>query len=148
MNWFWDVRFRRRLAWLVPTRWRIESSLIMGIALEIGMAGDIPGVPEKAMPLVLGAGPVLVHKDSMVHYDYRLSRRLEAAAATAEIAIQHAVFGSFGSDGAALMRHDIPAALVAFPCRYTHTPFETAHLGDIERLVDWLEAFLYTPIAR
>lgn len=112
------------------------------IALEIGLAGDVPGVSDDMMPLRLGAGPVLVHKDALVHYDHRLTSALEAAARDAEIPIQHAVFGSFGSDGAAFMKADIPAALIAFPARYTHTPFETAHLGDMEAMVEWLCAFI------
>jgi tetrahedral aminopeptidase len=113
-----------------------------GIAIEVGLAGDVPGVADDMMPLALGAGPVLVHKDSLVHYDHKLTGRLEAAAEEAGIPIQHAVFGSFGSDGAALMKADIPAALVAFPTRYTHTPFEMAHMGDIEALIEWLCAFV------
>ena len=40
------------------------------------------------------------------------------------------------------MRADIPSAVVAFPARYTHSPFETGHLGDIEALVEWLRAFV------
>jgi len=113
-----------------------------GIAVEIGLAGDIPGVEERAMPLRLGAGPVLVHKDALTHYDHALTAALERTAGAAGIPIQHAVFGSFGSDGAAMMKADIPAAMVAFPARYTHSPFETGHLGDIEALVDWLCAFV------
>lgn len=124
-----------------PTRWDAA------IAVEIGLAGDIPGVDEQAMPLRLGAGPVLIHKDALVHYDHALTLSLERAAASAAIPIQHAVFGSFGSDGAALMRADIPTALVAFPARYTHSPFETGHLADIEALVQWLVAFVRTPSA-
>ena len=112
------------------------------IAVEIGMAGDIPTVDARAMPLKLGDGPVLVHKDALVHYDHALTTALEKTAAQATIAIQHAVFGSFGSDGAALMKGDIPAALVAFPTRYTHSPFEMAHMRDIEALTDWLCAFV------
>ena len=112
------------------------------IVLEIGLAGDVPNVAEDMMPLRLGRGPVLVHKDSLVHYDYRLTGALERTAEEAGITIQHAVFGSFGSDGAAFMKSDIPAALVAFPARYTHTPYETAHLGDIEALTEWLAAFV------
>jgi endoglucanase len=111
------------------------------IIVEVGLAGDIPGVTERMMPLRLGGGPVLVHKDSIVHYDHALTTALEQAAQTANIPIQHAVFGSFGSDGAAMMKADVPAALVAFPARYTHTPFETGHLGDIEALVEWLCTF-------
>ncbi|MEZ4658713.1 MAG: M20/M25/M40 family metallo-hydrolase [Caldilineaceae bacterium] len=112
------------------------------IALEIGLAGDIPGVAYDAMPLHLGAGPVLVHKDALTHYDHALTARLEQVAQKANIPIQHAVFGSFGSDGAAFMKADIPSALVAFPARYTHTPFETGHLGDIEHLTAWLCAYV------
>jgi endoglucanase len=112
------------------------------IAVEIGMAGDIPTIGGRAMPLRLGGGPVLVHKDAHVHYDHRLTAALERVAAARDMPIQHAVFGSFGSDGAALMKADIPAALVAFPARYTHSPFETGHLGDIEALTEWLCAFV------
>lgn len=112
------------------------------VVLEIGLAGDIPGVKERDMPLRLGQGPVLVHKDALVHYDHALTARLERIAAQAQIPIQHAIFGSFGSDGAALMKADIPAALVAFPARYTHSPFETANLDDIEALTAWMCAFV------
>lgn len=112
------------------------------IAVEIGLSGDIPTVPERAMPVRLGGGPSLVHKDSMVHYDHALTARLEAVAKQEGIPIQHAVYGSFGSDGGAFMKADIPSALVAFPARYTHTPFETGHIGDIEMLTEWLCALV------
>lgn len=114
------------------------------IAVEIGLAGDIPGVAARSMPTALGQGPLLVHKDSLVHYDHALTTKLETVARENHIPIQHAVFGSFGSDGAAFMKADIPAALVAFPGRYTHTPFETGHLDDIEALVAWLAALVRT----
>ena len=112
------------------------------VAVEIGLASDVPGVRDDAVPLRLGAGPVLVHKDSLVHYDQALTARLEQVAAAADIPIQHAVFGSFGSDGRSFMEADVPAALVAFPARYTHTPFEMGHMDDIEQLVAWLGAFV------
>jgi endoglucanase len=112
------------------------------VALEVGLAGDVPGAEERMMPVRLGEGPVLVHKDTLVHYDHALTTRLENVAAAAGISLQHAVFGSFGSDGSAFMKADIPSALVAFPTRYTHTPFETAHLDDIDALVDWMCTFV------
>jgi endoglucanase len=115
-----------------------DNEFDAAIAVEIGMAGDIPAIEQRAMPVRLGSGPVLVHKDAMVHYDHALTARLEQVAAESGIVIQHAIFGSFGSDGGALMKADIPSALVAFPARYTHSPFETGHLGDIEALVEWL----------
>ena len=119
-----------------------HMSFDAAIVVEVGLAGDVPGVEERAMPLQLGRGPVLIHKDALVHYDHALTAELERTACDERIPIQHAVFGSFGSDGAALMRANIPAALVAFPTRYTHSPFETGHLGDIEALVEWLCAYV------
>ncbi|MCC6629354.1 MAG: M20/M25/M40 family metallo-hydrolase [Chloroflexi bacterium] len=110
------------------------------IVVEVGPAGDLPGLPPTAMPIRLGHGPVLVHADSLVHYDHRLTAALERVAGAASIPIQHAVLGSFGSDGAAFMRAGVPAALVAVPTRYTHSPFETADLDDVEATVAWLAA--------
>ena len=114
------------------------------IILEIGLAGDVPGLPANALPVKLGGGPTLVHKDAGIHYDHALTQSLERCATAAGIPIQHAVFGSFASDGRALFQHDIPPAMICFPARYTHTPFETAHIGDIAQMVDWLYAFVTT----
>jgi putative aminopeptidase FrvX len=112
------------------------------IVVESGLAGDVPRVGEAAVPLRLGAGPALVHKDSLVHYDHALTSGLERLAGERGIAVQHAVFGSFGSDGSSLMRADVPTALLAFPTRYTHTPFEMGSLADVEAMVDLLGAFV------
>ncbi len=119
-----------------------EHHFDAAIVVEIGLAGDIPTVDERMMPLKLGAGPALIHKDAMAHYDHALTASLERTAQAAGIPIQHAVFGSFGSDGSAFMKADIPAAMVAFPARYTHSAFETGNLDDIEALVQWLCAFV------
>lgn len=112
------------------------------IVVESGLAGDVPKVGVEVFPLRVGGGPILVHKDSMVHYDHALTAQIEHAAATAGIVVQHAVFGSYGTDGSAFMRADVPTALLAFPTRYTHTPFEAASLEDITAIADLLEALL------
>jgi endoglucanase len=122
----------------LAARERFDAAIIV----EIGLAGDIPRVGLDAIPTRLGGGPLLIHKDSIIHYDHALTAALEKTAAEASIPIQHAVFGSFGSDGASFMRADVPAAMIAFPARYTHSPFEMGHLGDIEQMVDWLAAFV------
>lgn len=124
-----------------------EEPFAAAVAVEVGLTADIPGVEDREGPLRMGAGPALVHKDSLVHYDYNLTRRLEQVAGEASIPIQHAVFGSFGSDGVAFMKSGTPSALVAFPTRYTHTPFEMGHLEDIEALVAWLCAFVRAGLA-
>lgn len=122
----------------LASRHRYDAAIV----LEIGLAGDVPGVDDTMMPTRLGDGPILLHKDALVHSDWSMNQALEAVAAEQNIPIQHAVFGSFGTDASYLMRADIPCGQVAFPARYTHSPFETAHLGDIEALVEWLVAFV------
>jgi endoglucanase len=112
------------------------------IVVESGLAGDVPKVGEAAMPLRLGGGPALVHKDSLVHYDHALTTEIERLAGERGIPLQHVVLGSFGSDGSSLMRADVPTALLAFPTRYTHTPFEMGNLGDVEAQVELLVAFV------
>jgi endoglucanase len=124
----------------LAARERFDAAIIV----EIGLAGDIPTLGLSAIPVQLGAGPTLVHKDSVIHYDHALTAALESCARNASIPIQHAVFTSFGSDGAAFMRADVPAAMMCFPARYTHSPFEMAHLQDIQHMVDWLAAFVTT----
>jgi putative aminopeptidase FrvX len=122
----------------LAARERFDAAVIV----ESGLAGDVPRVGDQAIPLKLGAGPALVHKDSMVHYDHRLTGRFEQLAGTNGVPLQHAVYGSYGSDGAAFMRADVPTALITFPTRYTHTPFETASLADLEAVVTLLSALV------
>ena len=144
----WDVTYACTVqeeigtigAYALAAREQFDAAIIV----EIGLAGDIPTVGEKMLPLVLGKGPGLIHKDSLIHYDHALTAALEACAGANNIPIQHAVFGSFGSDGRAFTQADIPSAMIVFPARYTHSPFEMGHMGDIEKMVDWLSAFVRT----
>jgi putative aminopeptidase FrvX len=114
----------------------------LALCLDCGMAGDIPLVDERDMPVKLGGGPVLVHKDAYVHYSPRLTATLGAVAEKAGIPVQHAVFPSYASDGAELIRQGIETALIAPPMRYTHSPFETVHEDDLRKMVQLLKAFL------
>lgn len=117
----------------------------LAIAIDNGPIADYPGTNLGELPVHLGGGPTLVYKDSMVHYDRRVIDRLQAVAAANGIPIQPGVYSGFGSDGAALMRSGVPTALLAVSTRYTHSPFETADVRDIEASLDLLKAFVGTP---
>jgi len=120
----------------------LQNSYDYAIILDVGLAGDVPGVTYKDVPTKLGGGPIFVHHDKTVHYATDLTLALAACAEESGIEVQHAVFPHYSSDGAELIKHGIPAALVAFPARYTHSPFETVHIGDLVRCVNLLECFL------
>ncbi|MEW1644191.1 M20/M25/M40 family metallo-hydrolase [Streptomyces sp. NPDC091219] len=110
------------------------------IALEVGPAGDFPGMPADAREIALGHGPVVVHSDTATHYDPGLTRALLELAGREGIPVQHAAFASFGTDGAQLTMQGIPTVLLTVPTRYTHSPYETVHLDDVSAALDLLVA--------
>jgi endoglucanase len=121
-----------------------QSGCEMAIAVDIGLAGDVPGVDPRHVSARLGGGPVIVHKD-LVAYSRSLTLALTEGAKAAGIPVQPAVYTLYGSDAGAFIRHGLQAALVVVPTRYTHSPFETLHLDDAERTVSLLKQFLETP---
>jgi endoglucanase len=114
------------------------------IAIDNGPIGDYPGVDDREMPLSLGAGPALIYKDSMTHYDRRMINQLLDVASQNEIPAQQAVYQGIGTDGAALIKAGIPTALLAIPTRYTHTAFEMADARDVEAALALLIAYVTT----
>ncbi|MCY4355868.1 MAG: M42 family metallopeptidase [Truepera sp.] len=117
----------------------------LAIAMEVGLAGDIPGVGNLQVPSRLGAGPLLGHKDAAVHYDRHILSRLTAAAEREGIPVQHLVFLQFSSDGKVFIGNDIPTAMLAYPTRYTHSPIETIDERDLQATLRLLDAFATTP---
>lgn len=119
----------------------------LAVSVEVGLSGDIPLVDYKDMPIALGEGPIIVHKDYGVAYSRRVTKQLEVAANKAGVKLQHGVFGNFGTDGITLMQRGIPTAVIAFPARYTHSPFETVAESDFEDIYQVLVAFLTESVA-
>lgn len=121
------------------------ESFDLAIALEIGLAGDVPTVGLEHVPARLGGGPILGYKDGAVAYDVPLTRRLERVARREGIDVQYLVFLNFASDGKAFIANGIPSALLAFPTRYTHSPIEAVDEGDLVDVLRLLEAFVVAP---
>jgi tetrahedral aminopeptidase len=113
----------------------------MAISLDIAPVGDVPGIDGRVATSRLGAGPIIMHKD-FHHYNRALTLSLIEAARSAGIPVQPAVGSVGGYDSGAFNRHGLQAAVVAVPCRYTHSPFETIHLNDLELAVQLLKRYL------
>ncbi|HEX6924753.1 MAG TPA: M20/M25/M40 family metallo-hydrolase [Longimicrobiaceae bacterium] len=114
----------------------------LGFIIDNGLAGDIPTVSEEHMPVRLGSGPALVHRDSSAHYSPHLIRELHATARESGIPVQDAVLYHYASDGANLVRQGMQTVLIAPPIRYSHSPFEAVDPADIVATIDLLTAFL------
>lgn len=121
---------------------RDGRSFDVGFTIDNGLAGDIPTVSEAHVPVRLGMGPALVHRDSSVHYSRRLIRELRATAERAGIPVQDVVLYHYSSDGAHLVRQGMESLLVAPPIRYSHSPFEAVDVRDVEATVALFEAYL------
>lgn len=116
----------------------------LAIAIDNGPIADYPGTSLREMPVQLGKGPTLVYKDSWVHYDRRIIDQMLDVAQANAIPVQLTIYPGFGSDGAALIRNGIPAALLAVSTRYTHSAFEMLDERDLTGAFDLLRAFVTT----
>ncbi|HEX8432025.1 MAG TPA: M20/M25/M40 family metallo-hydrolase, partial [Longimicrobium sp.] len=126
---------------------RDGRSFDAGFIIDNGLAGDIPTVSAAHVPVRLGGGPALVHRDSSVHYSPRLLRALRDTARRNSIPVQEMVLFHYSSDGAHLARQGMETMLVAPPIRYSHSPFEAVDPADVEATVRLFEAYLTEPAA-
>jgi putative aminopeptidase FrvX len=111
------------------------------IAIDVGLAGDIPAVDEREFPTRLGAGPIVVHRDTGIVYDRLLVAHLLGLGVPA----QDGLFAGYGSDGLAIAETGTPTALLTVATRYTHTAFETVHRADLDATAELLRAFVTRP---
>jgi endoglucanase len=117
-------------------------SFAHGIAIDVGLCGEVPGTNEANHPAKLRHGPIVVHQDSSANYSARMCRAFVEAARSRDLPVQQAVFQNYGSDGAELIRRGIETILLTMPTRYTHSPNEMVTEADCVGCVDALLAFL------
>lgn len=112
------------------------------IIIDVGLVGDIPPSKNDHLDTRLGKGPIVLFKDSGIHYDQaRIDAFLDIASRRG-IPVQRGVFKNYQTDGAHFFMNGIPASVVAVPCRYTHTHFETVRAADLVTTFRLLEAAL------
>ncbi|MHA2601356.1 MAG: M42 family metallopeptidase [Candidatus Thorarchaeota archaeon SMTZ1-83] len=111
------------------------------IILEVGLADDYPGTSGEA-GVALGKGPVIVVKDSQVHYSHKLNMQLIETAEKNGISIQRAVYHNYATDGSQMILQGQLAATVGVPCRYSHSSFETLTMDDVESTIRLVSSFL------
>lgn len=106
----------------------------LAIALDVTIAGDVPGVREYDTSVKMGKGPALTISDSGLVTHPKVLRWLLDSAEGEKISYQIET-GLMGSTDAArinLTRKGIPCGNISVPTRYIHSPVAMLSLKDIE----------------
>ena len=97
----------------------------IALALDVTIAGDVPGVKEFDTSIKLGKGPTLTISDSglITHpaEEEKIPFQLEAG-----------LLGSTDAARISITRQGVPCGNVSIPTRYIHSPVGMLNLKDIE----------------
>jgi tetrahedral aminopeptidase len=121
-----------------------EVAADVGIALDVTIAADIPGVPAPQWVTKLGDGAAIKVLDSFSISNPRMVKVLRDMAEDHGIPYQMEVLPLGGTDAAALQRtrSGAPVATISIPTRYVHTSIEMCHKTDIEASIALMAAFI------
>lgn len=111
---------------------------LIGIAMDITIANDIPGVSARKKITELGKGPAIKIMDGSVISSPQLVSHIEKVANQHSIPLQREVLTSGGTDTPAmqyLTGVGAHVACISIPARYIHSTVETASKEDIEKTV-------------
>ena len=116
----------------------------IGIALDVTVAADTPGVPEQDRITQLGKGVAIKVKDSASISHPGLVRAMCALAEERDIPYQMEILPRGGTDAGGLQLANDGAAVItlSIPTRYVHSVIETAHTTDIDACIRLLAGFL------
>jgi endoglucanase len=109
----------------------------VGLALDVTVAGDVPGVREVEAPVKLRGGPSLTVADYGLITHPKVLRLLVEAAEENGILYQLET-GLQGTTDAArisLTREGVPSGVISVPTRYIHSPMSLLSLKDVENTV-------------
>jgi putative aminopeptidase FrvX len=116
----------------------------VGIALEVGIVKDVPGVrPEEAQE-VLGGGPGVFLWDASELPNRKFVALVKSTAATNSIPLQYDLITGYGDDSASIQKSNggVPTVNLVIPTRYTHSHNGIINRGDFDHMVDLVTALI------
>jgi endoglucanase len=116
----------------------------LGVALDVTLAADIPGIPEHERVTQLGKGAAIKLMDSSSISHPGLVAHLKALARRKKIRHQLEILPRGGTDAGAMqrVRAGVPVVTLSVPTRYIHTSIELVDKQDIQAAVNLLAAFI------
>lgn len=123
-----------------------EIEPAVGVAVDVTIAGDLPGADRSQQVCALGKGAAIGLMDSGSISDPRLVRSFKRLAEDRSIRYQMEILPRGGTDagGIQLTRAGVPVITISIPIRYVHTVNEMAYVEDIDATVDLLAAYVET----
>lgn len=118
----------------------------IGLGIDVTLACDTPGVPDKDKTTEQGKGFGLHVRDSSFIADKQLVNEIEKIAEEKGIAFQRTMLAAGGQDGAAAQQAAAGARAVGIVVgtRYIHTVTEMAAKSDLEAAREILTEYLAT----
>ncbi len=116
----------------------------VGIALEVSIAGDVPGVKPDEATDELGGGPSLLFYDSSLIPNLKLRDLVIEVAESEGIPLQTSVMPGGGTDAGRMHTHrsGVPSVVLGVPTRYIHAHAGILSIADYEQTVDLLTALM------
>ena len=116
----------------------------VGIALDVTLAVDIPGVSEHEHVTRLGQGTAIKILDSSFIAHPKLVASLRELADRRQIPWQHEILPRGGTDAGSMQRvhAGVAAGTISIPTRYIHSSVEMVHKADVEASIALMAAFI------
>jgi tetrahedral aminopeptidase len=118
----------------------------IGVALDVTVAGDSPGVDKQDQVTKLGAGVAIKAFDSSHIPNYKLVNHFRDLAREKEIPHQVEILSRGGTDAGPMQRTrgGVPVITISTPTRYLHTVNEMVSIDDLQSAIRLLTAYLET----
>ncbi len=116
----------------------------IGIAIEGGVAGDVPGARPEETQARLGAGPGIFLYDSSAQPNRRLVSLVRTTAKAENIPLQLDLVNGYGDDSAEIQLSNggVPTVNLVVPVRYTHAHNGVMDRVDFDRTVELVVALI------
>lgn len=109
----------------------------IGFAVDVGIAGDTPGISDKEADSKLGDGPQIILYDASMVSHKGLRDLVVKTAEENDIPFQYSTMAGGGTDSGAIhLTHDgVPALSITIATRYIHSNAAMLHRDDFENAV-------------
>lgn len=106
----------------------------IGIALDVGIAGDVPGVKEEEAQGKMGKGPVVLLYDASMVPHQKLRNLVVETAEAEGIPLQFDAIAGGGTDAGRIhvWGRGVPSVVIGFATRYIHSHASMIHRDDME----------------